>query len=68
MPGERRAPERCTRRSIDRHEAIFILRECRAARMTYCSENDMSMGGALMLLVRESRGNPDLRAGESRDA
>jgi hypothetical protein len=34
----------------------------------HCSENDMSMGGALMLLVRESRGNPDLRAGESRDA
>jgi hypothetical protein len=33
----------------------------------YCSENEMSMGSALMLLVRGSRGSPDLRAGESRD-
>jgi hypothetical protein len=33
----------------------------------HCSENDMSMGGVLMLLVRGSRGSPELRAGESRD-
>jgi hypothetical protein len=34
----------------------------------YCSENDMSMGGALMPQVRVSRGSPGLQAGESRDA
>jgi hypothetical protein len=33
-----------------------------------CSENDMSMGGALMPQVRVSRGSPGLQAGESRDA